>query len=95
MALTTPPCKQNMTKRNAFLVFLSKAESCKSPGIPENELTIIALTIVIQSKRCIALDIIQELKATGRDKIMTAGFMAIIMHREPIYIYNKSVASAW
>jgi len=88
MALTVRMRKDYPTETNAFLSFLNRAESGKALSIREKELINIALAIAAQCEWCIAFHVEQAVKGgANRDQIIEAGFMAIIMHGGPAYMY--------
>ncbi len=95
MALTQSLRKGYPTETNAFLGFLSKAESGKALGIRDKELINVALGVAAQCEWCIAFHVEQAVKAgASRDEIMEAGFMAIIMHGGPAYMYMTPLLDA-
>lgn len=76
------------TETNAFLGFLNKAESGKALNILEKELINVALAVAAQCEWCIAFHVKQAIKnGANRDEIMEAGFMAVIMHGGPAYMF--------
>jgi len=95
MALTSKLRKDYPTETNAFPGFLNKAESGKALGIREKELINVALAIAAQCEWCIAFHV--ELAVNNgatRDEVMEAGFMAIIMHGGPAYMYMTPLLEA-
>lgn len=95
MALTRSLRKDYPTETNAFLGFLNKAESGKALGIREKELINVALAIAAQCEWCIAFHVEQAVKAGAtRDEIMEAGFMAVIMHGGPAYMFMTPLLEA-
>lgn len=95
MALTKSLRKDYPTETNAFLGFLSKAESGKALGIRDKELINVALGVAAQCEWCIAFHVEQAVRAgASRDEIMEAGFMAIIMHGGPAYMYMTPLLDA-
>ena len=95
MALTKSLRKDYPTETNAFLGFLTKAESGKALGNREKELINVALAIAAQCEWCIAFHVKQALKGgASRDEIMESGFMAVIMHGGPAYMYMTPLLKA-
>lgn len=95
MTLTTQLRKHYPTETNAFLGFLNKAESGKALGIREKELINVALAVAAQCEWCIAFHVEQAVKSSAsRDEIMEAGFMAVIMHGGPAYMYMTPLLQA-
>ncbi len=83
------------TETDAFLGFLNKAESGKALGIREKELINVALAVAAQCEWCISFHVEQVVKAGGtRDEIVEAGFMAVIMHGGPAYMYMTPLLDA-
>lgn len=88
MAMTKSLRKDYPSETNAFLGFLNKAESGKALGLREKELINVALAVAAQCEWCIAFHVEQAVKdGATRDEIVEAGFMAIIMHGGPAYMY--------
>jgi len=76
------------TETNAFLGFLNKAESGPALDIKIKELINIGLAVGAQCDWCIAFHVEAAVRAGAtRDEIIEAGFMAIIMHGGPAYMY--------
>lgn len=72
----------------SFLQFMQKAESGKALDLRTKELIGVALAISAQCEWCIALHVQQALKAGAtRDEVMSAGFMAVMMHGGPALMY--------
>ena len=95
MALTKTLRKNYPTETNAFLGFLNKAESGKALGIRDKELINVALAVAAQCEWCIAFHVEQAIKSgADRDEIIEAGFMAIIMHGGPAYMYMTPLLNA-
>ena len=95
MTLTEELRKDYPTETNAFLGFLSKAESGKALGIREKELINVALSVAAQCEWCIAFHVEQAVKSgASRDDIIEAGFMAVIMHGGPAYMYMTPLLDA-
>lgn len=80
---------------DAFLGFLQKAESGKALGIREKELINVALAVAAQCEWCIAFHVEQAVRAGAtRDEIVESGFMAVIMHGGPAYMYMTPLLDA-
>lgn len=72
----------------SFLNFLNKAESGKGLDLRQKELINIGLAVAAQCEWCIVFHVEQAVKAGAmRDEIIEAGFMAVIMHGGPAYMY--------
>jgi len=95
MTLTTSLRENYPTETNAFLGFLNKAESGKALGIREKELINVALAVAAQCEWCIAFHVEQAIKdGASRDEIMESGFMAVVMHGGPAYMYMTPLLEA-
>ena len=95
MTLTKILRKDYPTETNAFLGFLNKAESGKALGIRDKELINVALAVAAQCEWGIAFHVEQAIKSgADRDEIIEAGFMAIIMHGGPAYMYMTPLLNA-
>jgi len=93
--LTRSLRKHYPTETNAFLGFLNKAESGKALGIRDKELINVALAVAAQCEWCIAFHVQQAVKnGAGRDEVMEAGFMAVIMHGGPAYMFMTPLLKA-
>ncbi len=80
---------------SGFLNFLQKAESGKALDIRTKELINIGLAVAAQCEWCIAFHVEQAVKAGAtRDEIVEAGFMAVIMHGGPAYMYMTPLFEA-
>ena len=80
---------------NAFLGFLREAESGKALGIREKELINVALAVAAQCEWCIAFHVQQATRhGASRDELVEAGFMAVIMHGGPAYMYMTPLLEA-
>ncbi len=76
------------TETNAFLTFLNKAEAGKALDLRQKELINVALAVAAQCEWCIAFHVKNAIAAGAtRDEIVEAGFMAVIMHGGPAYMY--------
>ncbi len=95
MTLTNKLRKGYPMETDAFLGFLQKAESGKALGIKEKELINVALAVAAQCEWCIAFHVEQVVRAGAtRDEIVEAGFMAVIMHGGPAYMYMTPLLDA-
>lgn len=95
MTLTQKLRKDYPTETNAFLGFLNKAESGKALSIRDKELINVALAVAAQCEWCIAFHVEQAVRGgASRDAIVEAGFMAIIMHGGPAYMYMTPLMEA-
>ena len=80
---------------NAFLSFMQKAEAGKALGTKEKELINVALSVAAQCEWCIAIHVQHAASAgASRDEIVEAGFMAIIMHGGPAFMYMTPLLDA-
>ncbi len=78
-----------------FLSFLKRAESGKALDIRQKELINVALAVAAQCEWCIAFHVEQAVAAgADRDAIVEAGFMAVIMHGGPAYMYMTPLLEA-
>ena len=83
------------TETNAFLSFLSKAEAGLALDLHQKELINVALAVAAQCEWCIAFHVEQAVSVkASRDEIIEAGFMAIIMHGGPAYMYMTPLLEA-
>ncbi len=88
MALTQRLSKEYPTETRAFLGFLNKAEAGRALSQREKELINVGLAVAAQCEWCIAFHVQAAVKAgASRDDIVEAGFMAVIMHGGPAYMY--------
>lgn len=95
MALTKSLRENYPTETNAFLGFLNKAESGKALGLREKELINVALAVAARGVWCIAFHVQQAVKdGASRDEIMESGFMAVLMHGGPAYMYMTPLLEA-
>jgi len=80
--------KDYPTETQAFLGFLQKAEEGKALDLRIKELINVALAVAAQCEWCIAFHVEQAVKAgASRDEMIEAGFMAVVMHGGPAYMY--------
>ena len=79
----------------AFLNFLQKAESGPALDMRTKELINVALSVAGQCEWCIALHVKHAITAgASRDQVMSAGFMAVIMHGGPALMYLNPLVEA-
>ncbi len=79
----------------AFLGFLRKAEGGKALNLQFKELINVALAVAAQCEWCIAFHVEQAVKAgASRDEVIEAGFMAVVMHGGPAYMYMTPLFEA-
>ncbi|MBN2680563.1 carboxymuconolactone decarboxylase family protein [Acidithiobacillus montserratensis] len=80
---------------NAFLGFMEKAEGNPALDSAQKELINVALSVAAQCEWCIALHVKNAVEAgASRDEIMSAGFMAVIMHGGPALMYLVPLSRA-
>lgn len=95
MKLTAELRKEYPTETNAFLGFLNKAESGRALGIKDKELINVALAVAAQCEWCIAFHVEEAVKSGAtRDEIVESGFMAVIMHGGPAYMFLTPLVEA-
>jgi AhpD family alkylhydroperoxidase len=74
---------------------MQKAEGGPALDMRTKELINVALAIVAQCQWCIALHVRHALDAgASRDEIMSAGFMAVLMHGGPALMYLTPLTQA-
>lgn len=87
--------KDYPTETRAFLGFLQKAEEGKALDLRIKELINVGLAVAAQCEWCIAFHVEQAIKAgAGRDEVIEAGFMAVVMHGGPAYMYMTPLLEA-
>ena len=87
--------KKYPTETNAFLGFLQKAEAGPALDLRQKELINVGLAVAAQCEWCIAFHVEQAVSAgASRDEITEAGFMAVIMHGGPAYMYMTPLFQA-
>ncbi|MDR7927595.1 carboxymuconolactone decarboxylase family protein [Acidithiobacillus thiooxidans] len=80
---------------NSFLGFMGKAEGNPALSAAQKELINVALSVAAQCEWCIALHTKSAIEAGARrDEIMSAGFMAVIMHGGPALMYLVPLSKA-
>ncbi len=83
------------TETKAFLGFLQKAEAGKALDLRTKELINVGLAVAAQCEWCIAFHVEQAVAAGAtRDEIVEAGFMAVVMHGGPAYMYMTPLLEA-
>lgn len=79
----------------AFLNFMQKAESGPALDMRIKELINVTLSVAGQCEWCIALHVKHAITAgASRDEVMSAGFMAVIMHGGPALMYLSPLIRA-
>ena len=80
---------------NSFLGFMGKAEGNPALSAVQKELINVSLSVAAQCEWCIALHTKNAIAAgASRDEIMSAGFMAVIMHGGPALMYLVPLSKA-
>lgn len=80
---------------NSFLGFMGKAEGNPALTALQKELINVALSVAAQCEWCVALHTKNAIEAgASRDEIMSAGFMAVIMHGGPALMYLVPLSKA-
>ncbi|MBU2809453.1 carboxymuconolactone decarboxylase family protein [Acidithiobacillus ferrooxidans F221] len=80
---------------NAFLGFMGKTEGNPALGKAQKELINVALSVAAQCEWCIALHVKGAVTAGAtRDEIMSAGFLAVLMHGGPALMYLVRLTEA-
>ncbi len=94
-AITARLQKEYPTETRAFLGFLQKAEAGRALDLRVKELINVGLAVAAQCEWCIAFHVEQAANAGAtRDEIVEAGFMAVIMHGGPAYMYMTPLFDA-
>ena len=87
--------EQHPIETEAFLGFLQKAESGPALDMKQKELINVGLAVAAQCEWCIAFHVEMAAHAgASRDEIVEAGFMAVIMHGGPAYMYMTPLLEA-
>jgi len=87
--------KQYPIETKSFLNFLHKTDAGVAISQRQKELINVALAIASQCDRCIAVHVKSAIShGASRDEIVEAGFMAVIMHGGPAYMYMTSLFDA-
>lgn len=80
---------------DAFLNFMQKAESGPALDMKTKELINVGISVSAQCEWCIAFHVKNALEAGADvDEIMTAAFMAVLMHGGPALMYMMRVSEA-
>jgi len=80
---------------DSFLSFLKHAEAGQALDIKHKELINVALAVAAQCEWCIAFHVEGAVKAgASRDEIVESGYMAVIMHGGPAYMYMTPLLQA-
>lgn len=87
--------KDYPSETKSFLNFLHKTEAGVALSQRQKELINVALAVAAQCDRCIAIHVKSAIKyGATRDEIVESGFMAVIMHGGPAYMYMTSLFEA-
>ncbi len=87
--------KRYPSEAEAFLNFMRKAEDGVALTAREKELINVGLSVAAQCKWCIDFHTQNALNAGAtRDEIVEAGFMAIVMHGGPAFMYMTTLLEA-
>jgi len=87
--------KDYPSETRSFLNFLNKTEAGVALSIRQKELINVALAVASQCDRCIAVHVKSAIgHGATCDEIVEAGFMAVIMHGGPAYMYMTSLFEA-
>lgn len=79
----------------AFMNFMQKAEGGEALDMKTKELINIGISISAQCEWCIAFHARNALEAgASEDEIMSAGFMAVLMHGGPALMYMMHLRDA-
>lgn len=87
--------KEYPAETEAFFNFMKKAEAGPALDMKTKELINVGISVSAQCEWCIAFHAKNALDAGAtRDEIMTAGFMAVLMHGGPALMYMMRLAEA-
>ncbi len=87
--------KDYPSETKAFLNFMNKAEGGPALDRRTKELINVALAVAAQCEWCIALHVRHSAEAGAtKDEIMSAGFMAVLMHGGPALMYLTPLTRA-
>lgn len=87
--------KDYPSETEAFFNFMQKAEAGPALDMKTKELINVGISVSAQCEWCIAFHVKNALEAgASRDEIMSAGFMAVLMHGGPALMYMMRVAEA-
>lgn len=79
----------------SFLNFLKQAEAGQALDLKFKELINVALAVAGQCEWCIAFHVKNAVsQGATRDELVEAGFMAVIMHGGPAYMYMVALFEA-
>ena len=80
---------------SGFLSFLKHAEAGQALDLMHKELINVALAVAAQCEWCIAFHVEGAVKSgASRDEIVEAGYMAVMMHGGPAYMYMTPLLQA-
>lgn len=87
--------KDYPSETEAFFNFMQKAEAGPALDMKTKELINVGISVSAQCEWCIAFHVKNALEAgASRDEIMSAGFMAVLMHGGPALMYMMRMAEA-
>lgn len=87
--------KDYPSETEAFFNFMQKAEAGPALDMKTKELINVGISVSAQCEWCIAFHVKNALEAgASSDEIMTAGFMAVLMHGGPALMYMMRLAEA-
>jgi len=87
--------EQYPNETKSFLNFLHETDAGGAINQRNKELINVALAVAAQCDRCIAAHVKSATsRGASRDEIVDAGFMAVIMHGGPAYMYMNSLFEA-
>lgn len=87
--------KEYPQETEAFLNFMKTAEAGPALDMKTKELINVGISVSAQCEWCIAFHVKGALEAgASKDEIMTAGFMAVLMHGGPALMYMMRLAEA-
>jgi AhpD family alkylhydroperoxidase len=79
----------------AFFNFMQKAEAGPALDVKTKELINVGISVSAQCEWCIAFHARSAIEAgASKDEVMTAGFMAVLMHGGPALMYMMRLAEA-
>lgn len=87
--------KDYPTETGAFMNFMKKAEAGPSLDLRTKELINVGISVSAQCEWCIAFHVKNALAAgASPDEIISAGFMAVLMHGGPALMYMMRLVEA-
>ena len=87
--------KEYPAETKAFVNFVQKSEEGPVLGRRMKELINVALSVAAQCEWCIAIHVKGALEAgASGEEVMTAGFMAVLMHGGPALMYLTPIRQA-